>query len=161
MTNTQRVINGLNKFPEVVWDRFTGDAEDYFRCFGWIAREDDKFDFMVIDFDKGEVVDYSTSSAKYSLEFSKRINFTHENCQSMYEFFEDVVKTTKQNSEKSDKIISVPINYLFNKFERVGTMRIEKEWFDKVTPQHQFVVNGKFSNLGKFKIMEIALVKKP
>jgi hypothetical protein len=78
-----KIANWLNQFPEVVWDRWT-QSENWACAYGWIARDDGRFDFLVIDFDDGEPWKFSTSSAKFSKEFSVRLNFEgstgHQEC---------------------------------------------------------------------------------
>lgn len=156
--NKEQIALILNKFPEVVWDRATGDIDGDFSCFGWIARDDYKFDYLDLYFIKGEVCSYSTSSAKYSKEFANRLGFAHEDCKRMEHIFKDV-KVVMENSEKSDKIISIPVTYQYDKFQRIGRFEFLEGWFDKITPRHEFIINGKFKNTGIFKVMEITLVK--
>jgi len=157
--NKELIVEILNKFPEVVWDRFEGEVEDVFACFGWISREDYKFDFIDITFNKGKAVTYSTSSAKHSEDFNKRLGFeNYLPCQRMENLF-DNIKTIKQNSEKSDKMISIPVTYLHDKFNRIGNFVFEKQWYERITPSHQFLIGGRFKNDGVFKVMEITLVR--
>lgn len=67
-------------------------------------------------------------------------------------------KLTIKKSEKSDNIVSIPVTYMYDKFNRIGKFEIEKEWFDRITPRHEFLVGGRFKNDGKFKVMEITLM---
>lgn len=78
----------LKLFPEVNWDRF---GRDY--AFGWIPREDGKFDFMCITYhliDQENVkVMFTCSSARYSAEFAKRLGSTdHEDCKRIEHYFD-------------------------------------------------------------------------
>lgn len=75
-------------FPEVQWDRF---GEDY--AFGWISRDDGKFDFMCITYfplEGGKVkIMFTCSSAKYSAEFARRLKSEkHEDCKRIESYFE-------------------------------------------------------------------------
>lgn len=161
INKTQSVLDTLNKLPEVVWDRFSGNIESTFTCFGWIEREDDRSDFIDMIFLDGEFVSFSTSSAEYSEDFAKRLGVDHSPCQRMEDFYGDHVKTTVQNSKKSDKMIRIPISYLFNKSERVGTLHMKEDYFNQMTNRHELVINGKFMNDGRFKTLDITLIKKP
>jgi hypothetical protein len=71
-------------YPEVMWDRF---GRDY--AFGWIKRDDEKFDFAILVYslneDKGILTtSIISSSAKYSQEFGKRLagvgKVDHQDC---------------------------------------------------------------------------------
>ena len=59
-------------FPEIQWDRF---GEDY--AFGWIKRDDGKFDFACLTYyqkdEKTITVSIISSSAKYSRAFADRL----------------------------------------------------------------------------------------
>lgn len=74
----------LNTFPEVTWDRYIEDGGNYI-IYGWIDREKDQHkDFMIV-FTDDETGSYYfvTSSAKYSADFSHRINpdtTSHASC---------------------------------------------------------------------------------
>jgi len=77
----------LTLYPEVQWDRF---GLDY--AFGWIARDDDKFDFAILTYvpNDDSTVDVSiiSSSAKYNREFGSRLGATkHQNCKRIEDFF--------------------------------------------------------------------------
>jgi hypothetical protein len=77
----------LNRFPEVAWDRWAGD-EDRLVVFGWIDREDGFKDFMTVRFDDGDLVTFTTSSARYSKEFSARLGATnHVDCKRVEDYF--------------------------------------------------------------------------
>lgn len=57
----------LKKLSFVRWDRYV-EFEEGIEFYGWISRKDGKFDFLVLDFFSDGFIDYSTSSAKYSLK---------------------------------------------------------------------------------------------
>lgn len=80
MTSYEEIEMTLNLLPEVAWDRFSGMYDSFCEVFGWVRREDGKSDFVLLQFDKGEVYGISTSSAKYSAEFSHRLGFDHSDC---------------------------------------------------------------------------------
>lgn len=81
----------LNLFPEVTWDRFTGSLDSDIGVFGWIARPDGKFDFIMLMIDKHGVWFCSTSSAEHSKDFSGRLGFTaHRDCQRVEHTFSNV-----------------------------------------------------------------------
>lgn len=95
----------LNKLPEVHWDRYTDDG---LTCtiFGWIYRKDRQRDFVIMVFDNNEFQYFDTSSAKYSLEFAKRLGTGHIDCQrveSSYQF-RNVNNMIKINSPLRRKI---------------------------------------------------------
>jgi hypothetical protein len=79
----------LNLFPEVMWDRWSGSMNvGAMDVFGWIAREDGRYDFCVLLFFDGEVSSIITSSARYSEEFSNRLGFTgHNPCKRVEKYF--------------------------------------------------------------------------
>lgn len=72
--------NIYDLFPEVEWDRKAGEGGDY-NVFGWIQRDDGWKDFLVLVVEDNQIVDFCTSSAKYSEDFSKRLNFSHYECE--------------------------------------------------------------------------------
>jgi hypothetical protein len=83
------IADKLNLFPEVEWDRMAG-AEDWRwgGAFGWIARDDGRSDFLVVQWqtlDDGEVYWWNTtSSARYSHDFAERLrgeDHGHQDCQ--------------------------------------------------------------------------------
>lgn len=79
----------LNLFPEVRWDRWSGTFERM-TIFGWIARDDGKFDFVFLYLVNGQVDMIDTSSAKYSEEFGKRLGAgydDHQPCKRVENFF--------------------------------------------------------------------------
>lgn len=88
-------IRSMNLFPEVKWDRFAGDEMTQIGIFGWIPRDDGKSDFcyLIIDHDGPWLI--TTSSEKYSEEFSRRIHsgkesITHRPCRRVEDHFEGV-----------------------------------------------------------------------
>lgn len=89
----------LNQFPEVTWDRWTGEIGSEFGIgvYGWIERQDGKSDFMFIRIDNDGAWMFATSSAKYSAEFSRRLNFEgssgHEQCKRVENYFKSVKAT--------------------------------------------------------------------
>lgn len=86
----------LNLFPEVSWDRFSGDFREL-TVFGWIDREDQYKDFLVLLFNNGRLEKFVTSSAKLSKEFSSRVSFNHAPCRRVEEVVKNV-KMVKLNS---------------------------------------------------------------
>lgn len=92
-TITLPVTETLNKLPEVVWDRFAGDGVDNVSVFGWIERDDGRSDFAFVMIDKDGPWLVSTSSAKYSAEFSARLGMGsdgHTGCRRVEDHFEGV-----------------------------------------------------------------------
>jgi hypothetical protein len=63
----------LNLYPEVTWDRYCSPKNDAACFYGWIARRDGLRDYFALYFHKGEIYSYQTTSAKYSLEFARRL----------------------------------------------------------------------------------------
>jgi hypothetical protein len=96
------VENILNQFPEVVWDRFTGDLVPTGRIavYGWIARPDGRSDFLWLGIDTEGAYMMFTSSAKYSAEFYRRLQFNSESghiaCKRVADFFHNVRTTRTQ-----------------------------------------------------------------
>lgn len=99
-----QVEDALNIFPEVTWDRFTGDDSDLI-VYGWIDRPDDEYkDFMVLVFD---LIDmsywFTTSSAVYSQTFHDRINpnpAAHTDCKRVEQVWPHV-KAVQLSNNKS------------------------------------------------------------
>lgn len=91
-------------YPEVNWDRF---GRDY--AFGWIKREDGKFDFAILAYyqrEDGSVdVSITSSSAKYSQEFGKRLGAKdHQDCIRIENFFDIPNKIIlNKNEQKNTK----------------------------------------------------------
>ena len=90
----------LNLFPEVTWDRYAGDY-DNFVIYGWIDRDDQYKDFLVMEFEEGQATSFTTSSAKYSKDFSERLGWQefHSDCKRVENIFQNV-KSIKINNEK-------------------------------------------------------------
>lgn len=80
----KRIEKWLEKFLFVQWDRFCVD-EEHTTIFGWIERDDEYKDFIVLYFIGGFLDSYMTSSSFYSLPIYKMINGGsakgHVNCQ--------------------------------------------------------------------------------
>jgi len=91
---TKRHIAGwLNRFPEVMWDRLTEDAADV-KAYGWVARDDGRFDFVLLDFWNADAgtPGFSTSSAELSATFASRLGVADENeCQRVEHVLGDLV----------------------------------------------------------------------
>jgi hypothetical protein len=79
----------LNLFPEVTWDRWSGNME---RCnvFGWIKRADENHDFVAVIIFQGLLITLLTSSARYSPEFAARLNCPHSPCSRVETDFQSV-----------------------------------------------------------------------
>jgi hypothetical protein len=91
---------GMVRLPFVTWDRWAGDR-DHAAAFGWIPREDGRFDFVRIESD-GEGYGQSTSSAEYSARISEMLNgrrSKHHGCRRIEDDFpglENVVRLPKE-----------------------------------------------------------------
>ena len=98
MEQNQRdvIANVLKKLSFVNWDRYFGEEELTF--FGWINRKKDNYkDFVTIVFDeKGLVISYATSSAKYTEKIAEVLNFYHLPC-SRIEYFCDLDNIIKED----------------------------------------------------------------
>lgn len=90
----------MEKLPFVNWDRFFEDGWDL-EVFGWIDREYNYKDFVSLRYDydsklsrqnrkKTWLLDFSTSSAKYSKEITEILTESdeHKDCQRVEEHFE-------------------------------------------------------------------------
>jgi len=87
------VVETLNKLPEVIWDRFAGDAIEHVSVFGWIPRFDGRYDFCMVMISEDGPWLISTSSAKYSAEFSARLGMDsdgHTGCRRVEDHFPGV-----------------------------------------------------------------------
>lgn len=60
-----------------MWDRWGGTFEAMI-VFGWIDRSDARSDFLVLHISSGVVFGFTTSSAKYSDDFAKRVGLAAE-----------------------------------------------------------------------------------
>lgn len=98
----------MNRLPFVIWDRCVL-LQDYGRgaAYGWIARDDGRSDFVLLDFAWGETRDLTgepstwfsvgttTSSAAFSEEITARIlgpDAPHNACQRVDAVFGALVK---------------------------------------------------------------------
>lgn len=73
----------LEKLPFVRWDRYIEDKDDnLIEMYGWIDREDDYKDFVLLEFNlnKKEVYFVATSSDKYSEQIAEILNSSHSDC---------------------------------------------------------------------------------
>lgn len=87
------VSTTLNKLPEVRWDRFTVDKENVL-VFGWISRDDGKYDFVFVEIGAEGPLGIVTSSARFSAEFSSRLfgpeDNNHVTCKRVEDHFPGV-----------------------------------------------------------------------
>src|SRR6185503_3283290 len=60
----QWLADQMNLFPEVAWDRCTGD-DNAGTAYGWIARDDGNKDFLLLMWIP-DTIGFCTSSARYS-----------------------------------------------------------------------------------------------
>lgn len=99
MENVDRKEIGewLNKFPEVMWDRFSvGETGAFVSVFGWIEREQDSYkDYVELCFWENKPDGISTSSAKYSKEFADRLDFGHSDCKRVERWFKNVTNVAR------------------------------------------------------------------
>lgn len=79
--NKELIHKFLLKFPEVEWDRWSGDLDKSCSFFGWISREDEYKDFMLVLFEDGIDIFFFTSSAKHSRLFSEIMGLKHDGCE--------------------------------------------------------------------------------
>jgi len=89
-----KITNWLNKLPVVRWDRISQKVGHIY-AFGWIDREDEYKDFIVIDFVNGEPVDYVSSDIKYNLEHRRILGLFTQKCQRIEKCFPDVKNSIK------------------------------------------------------------------
>ena len=96
LTDEQRaaITTKMDEFPEVMWDRAAG-ADFYGVTYGWIDRDDERKDFLVLNWWKqGEEIQFAmtTSSSRYSEEFTRRIDpeLDHRACERVEDEFPDV-----------------------------------------------------------------------
>lgn len=68
----QRIAHALNMFPEAMWDKYLDDGQDII-VYGWLDRDDQYKDFIVIVIDQ---IDFTywfvTSSDRYLRKFNNR-----------------------------------------------------------------------------------------
>ena len=86
----------LKKLDFVNWDRYFGEGNKL-TFFGWIDREDNKKDFIVVDFSVKPIW-FATSSKKYSKEIADILNQEHSDCKRV-EYFCDLKNVIKLKQE--------------------------------------------------------------
>lgn len=100
----QKIEETCNQFPFVTWDRFVEwpDWKDGLgvTVSGWIEREDQYKDYMVLDFFDDGTVEYMTSSAKYSQEiwnmlYGINLASKHTDCKRVEDHFKGIIKSIK------------------------------------------------------------------
>ncbi len=86
MNPTDHLIANMRKLPEVKWDRMTGHPNTRGKAYGWIARPDGRYDFLVLEWQTIgtlPMMGFTTSSATMSAEFNRRLfgdGSPHEPC---------------------------------------------------------------------------------
>jgi hypothetical protein len=92
------IIKVLEKFNFVNWDRYFGEAENL-TFFGWIDREDNKKDFLVLDFSLNPLW-FATSSKIYSKKISEILGVNHSDCKRVEDFcdIQNMIKLNKSHS---------------------------------------------------------------
>lgn len=82
----------LNRFPEVRWDRWSGELADKISIFGWVQPSEQRADYVLLLIDNEGACFISTSSAAYSRAFAARLGFTgsHKDCQRVEHTFPNV-----------------------------------------------------------------------
>lgn len=99
-----RIEETLNCLPAVKWDRFIDDPAGGIDVYGWIARDDGLWDFVVVNFDRaGEWTKVTTSSASHSasiyaalLGMAESVAAEHHSpCMRVDEHFPGVKRTTR------------------------------------------------------------------
>lgn len=88
MTHDEQVIEQLDAFSFVAWDRFV-DQGSVLTVYGWIARDDERSDFVVLVFEDGRVRDGVTSSAARSPEIAALLGMMgeHVDCERVEDRF--------------------------------------------------------------------------
>lgn len=92
----QQVARYVAALPEVAWDRLAGDDETV-NVFGWITRSDGQRDFALLRFafdELGVDISFSTSSAKHSAEFTRRLfgpEVEHSDCERVSDVLGDLL----------------------------------------------------------------------
>jgi len=163
MRFTKEIVKVLDKFPEVSWDRYTGDPDSICRIFGWIdCKQGESPDFLILDIEDGIVYDLITSADEKYEDFFKRLGRKlSESNRDMADYFGNAVRIANISERRGKKRydeVTIPITYQFNKRERVGRMKIKKDWFHKITPQHKFLIEGRFTNNNLYKAIQITLI---
>lgn len=82
MQNKAWISQVLRQLDFVEWDRYYSFGRDL-AFYGWIEREDQYKDFLVIvvDNEHKQVTGYHCSSAKYSEKVGEQLNIGHSECQ--------------------------------------------------------------------------------
>lgn len=89
----------LNRLPEVRWDRCAG-TEASLGVYGWIPRDDGRFDFVVVEFqlhDGRDVCWFTTSSARLSATFAELLHGAagpHYACRRVNDVFGSLLEAT-------------------------------------------------------------------
>jgi len=83
----------LKKLSFVNWDRYFGEEDLTF--FGWIDREDNYKDFLVLNFFSDGGISFSTSSAEHTKEIADILNLEHSDCHRI-EYFCDLDNVIKE-----------------------------------------------------------------
>ncbi len=99
----KNISNWLNRFEFVKWDRFI-ETQSFFHIYGWIEREDQYKDFLVVNFDKrtGKPEFWISSSARFDYKIievfkhlgTMKLAINIAQCKRADAFF-DVVNTTR------------------------------------------------------------------
>ncbi len=101
--NQRNVIsNVLKKLSFVNWDRYFGEVNNL-TFFGWIDREDNYKDFVILQFDKEKVINFITSSKEYTKEIAELLNFTHTSCNRI-EYFCDGENIIKEDASSEKEV---------------------------------------------------------
>lgn len=104
------VASVLNSLEMVRWDRCvkreaTADNPTRVTAYGWIDRDQDAYkDFVVIFFSDHRPIGYTTSSAKWSAEISRRLfgesqSAGHRECERIEDVFGDLVVNKTSRSK--------------------------------------------------------------
>jgi len=99
-----RVAAALNRLPMVRWDRchlvtYLDYDEPGVEVFGWIARQDGRSDFVLVEWmpwDEEDYFPFTTSSAEHSDRIAELLNgergaACHEACRRVEDVFGDLV----------------------------------------------------------------------
>ncbi|MCF8070049.1 MAG: hypothetical protein K9L30_15820 [Desulfobacterales bacterium] len=81
------IVNILKKLSFVNWDRYF-EFEGGKSFFGWIERDDNYKDFILLDF-VGKEIGFATSSKKFSKKIARILNQEHSDCKRV-EYFCDI-----------------------------------------------------------------------
>ena len=99
----EEIIKTLEKFDFVNWDRYFGEDEKL-TFFGWIDREDNKKDFLVLDFSISPLW-FATSSKIYSKKISEVFGVSHLDCKRVEDFcdIQNMIKLDKSHEINNKK----------------------------------------------------------